>query len=59
VLALRTTGWLDDAQVEKVVALIEKLVGEVSRPKGEGRLFGLTLAFAPVHQRGRERIRRA
>lgn len=56
VWALRTTGWLTGSQLQEVVALIGRLVNDVSRPKDEGRLFGLTLAFAPVHQRGRERI---
>ncbi|HYK54624.1 MAG TPA: hypothetical protein VEV38_13975, partial [Candidatus Eremiobacteraceae bacterium] len=57
VWALRTTGWLTDSQLREVVELIKRLVNDVSRPKDEGRLFGLTLAFAPVHQRGRARIR--
>lgn len=57
VWALRTTGWLTEAQIAKVVELIGRLAGDVSRPRGEGRLFGLTLVFAPLHQRGRERIR--
>jgi len=56
VWALRTTGWLTESQMREVVALIRRLVSAVSRPKDEGRLFGLTLAFAPVHQRGRERM---
>lgn len=56
VWALRTTGWLTEAQMGKVIAQIRRLLGEVSRPRSEGRLFGLTLVFAPLHQRGRERI---
>lgn len=59
VWALRTTGWLTEAQIAKVVELIGRLVDDVSRPRGEGRFFGLTLVFAPLHQRGRERIRQA
>lgn len=57
VWALRTTGWLTSSQLRKVVSLIRRLVNDVSQPKDEGRLFGLTLAFAPVHQRGRGRMR--
>jgi DNA-binding transcriptional ArsR family regulator len=56
--ALRTTGWLSPTQVKKVVRSIQRLLADVSQPKGPGRLYGLTLAFAPVHQRGRERKRR-
>jgi len=57
VWALRTTGWLTPAKVKKVVRSIQRLLSDVSQPKGAGQLYGLTLAFAPVNQRGRERKR--
>ena len=56
--ALRTTGWLTSVQVKKIGALIRRMLVDVSQPKGEGRLYGLTLVFAPLHQKGRERIGR-
>lgn len=56
--ALRTTGWLSPGQVKKVGIVIQRLLDDVSQPKGEGRLYGLTLVFAPLHQKGRERIAR-
>lgn len=54
--ALRTTGWLTTEQVKKVGTLIRRLLRDVSRPEGDGKLYGLTLVFAPLHQKGRERI---
>ncbi|HEY5096302.1 MAG TPA: helix-turn-helix domain-containing protein [Candidatus Eremiobacteraceae bacterium] len=56
--ALRTTGWLTPANVAKVARSIQRLLTSVSQPKGPGQLYGLTLVFAPLHQRGRERKRR-
>jgi DNA-binding transcriptional ArsR family regulator len=56
--ALRTTGWLTPANVAKITRTIQRLVTSVSQPKGPGKLYGLTLVFAPLHQRGRERKRR-
>jgi len=53
--ALRTTGWLTPAQVAKVVRLIQRLLGEVSRSKGPGRLYAATLVFTPLDHRPRER----
>jgi DNA-binding transcriptional ArsR family regulator len=56
--ALRTTGWLPPASVAKITRSIQHLMTNVSQPKGPGKLYGLTLVFAPLHQRGRERKRR-
>jgi DNA-binding transcriptional ArsR family regulator len=55
VWALRTTGWLTPEKVKKVVRSIQRLLADVSAPKGPGRLYGLTLAFVPLPQRGRVR----
>jgi DNA-binding transcriptional ArsR family regulator len=55
VWALRTTGWLTPEKVKKVVRSIQRLQADVSAPKGPGRLYGLTLAFVPLPQRGRAR----
>ena len=57
--AIRTTGWLTEAQVATVARLIDRLLKEVSRPKGPGRLYGATLVFTPLHHRQRERKKSA
>ena len=57
--ALRTTGWLTEADVAKIARSIQRLMTEVSQPKRPGRLYGLTLVFAPLLERARERKPRA
>jgi DNA-binding transcriptional ArsR family regulator len=54
--AARTTGWLTSAQVSRVIRSIERLLLEVSKKKGPGRLYGVTLVFTPLHGRHRARI---
>jgi predicted transcriptional regulator len=52
--ALRRTGWLSLAQIAGVNQAIQRLSVEVAKPKGPGRLYGITILLTPLDHRGRK-----
>jgi DNA-binding transcriptional ArsR family regulator len=57
--ALRTTGWLSPAQIATVNRNIHRLMGSVSKPRGRGRLYGVTVLLTPLDHRARKGARGA
>src|SRR5690348_7717338 len=53
--ALRSTGWLTDAQLRAVNREIEELKTSVSRPVPAGRLYAITIVLTPLDHRARRR----
>jgi DNA-binding transcriptional ArsR family regulator len=53
--ALRRTGWLTSDEILSVNRAIEGLVRSVSKPRGEGRLYGITVLLTPLDHRARKR----
>jgi DNA-binding transcriptional ArsR family regulator len=52
--ALRRAGWLTPEEMIKVNRSIESLASAVSRPRGKGRLYAITVVLTPVdHRRGK------
>jgi DNA-binding transcriptional ArsR family regulator len=52
--ALRRTGWLTSDEILSVNRAIEELVSTVSKPRGKGRLYGITILFTPLDHRARK-----
>ncbi len=52
--ALRRTGWLSPAQVASVNTLIQRMSRMAAKPKGPGRLYGVTILLTPLDHRGRK-----
>ena len=55
--ALRKTGRLSLQQVAALNRSIEQVKADVSRPKGKGRLYGITILLTPLDHRRRENKR--
>jgi DNA-binding transcriptional ArsR family regulator len=53
--AIRTTGWLRRSQLPTVNERIVGLRDAVSRPKGKGRLYAITIVIAPIDRSRRRR----
>jgi DNA-binding transcriptional ArsR family regulator len=51
--ALRRTGRLMPEDIRGVNRAIEALAGSVSRPRGTGRLYGITILLTPLDHRAR------
>ena len=51
--ALRTTGWLKAEEVVKLNRSISSLARAVSKPRREGRLYGITVLLTPLDHRAR------
>jgi DNA-binding transcriptional ArsR family regulator len=49
--ALRRTGWLSPPQVVELNRLMTRLSDSVSKPRGKGRLYAITLLLTPVDRR--------
>jgi DNA-binding transcriptional ArsR family regulator len=52
--ALRATGWLSPQQVRDVNQQMKSLRSAVWKPKGKGRLYGITVLLTPLDHRGRK-----
>jgi DNA-binding transcriptional ArsR family regulator len=52
--ALRATGWLEPQAVQQVNKQIQELRDAVWKPKGEGRLYGITILLTPLDHRRRK-----
>ena len=52
--ALRATGWLKPQAVQQVNKKIQDLRDSVWKPKGEGRLYGITILLTPLDHRRRK-----
>jgi len=52
--ALRATGWLEPKQLHSVNMQIQQLRDSVWKPKGPGRLYGITILITPLDQRARK-----
>jgi DNA-binding transcriptional ArsR family regulator len=52
--ALRATGWLEPKAVQQVNKKIQDLRDSVWKPKGKGRLYGITILLTPLDHRGRK-----
>ena len=52
--ALRATGWLTPADIEQVNGKMQTLRDAVWKPKGKGRLYGITILLTPLDQRARK-----
>ncbi len=52
--ALRATGWLEPKDLHGVNAQIQHLRDSVWKPKGPGRLYGITILITPLDQRARK-----
>jgi len=52
--ALRATGWLKQQDLEHINRKIQDLRDSVWKPKGEGRLYGITILLTPLDHRGRK-----
>ena len=52
--ALRATGWLEPQAIQKVNTQIQDLRDAVWKPKGEGRLYGITILLTPLDHRRRK-----
>ncbi len=57
--ALRKTGRLSLTQIAALNRSIEKVKHDVSKPKGRGRLYGITILLTPLDHRRRENKRNA
>jgi Helix-turn-helix domain len=53
--ALRATGWLTPEEIEGVNGKMQSLRDAVWKPKGKGRLYGITVLLTPLDQRARKR----
>jgi DNA-binding transcriptional ArsR family regulator len=51
--ALRKTGWLTPEQIANLNRSIEGLARAVSKPRGQGRLYGITVLLTPLDHRAR------
>jgi DNA-binding transcriptional ArsR family regulator len=51
--ALRRTGWLTLEGIVRVNQSIESLVHAVSKPRGQGRLYAITVLLTPLDHRAR------
>jgi DNA-binding transcriptional ArsR family regulator len=52
--ALRRAGWLTPGEIVGVNRSIESLASAVSKPRGKGRLYAITVVLTPVdHGRGK------
>ncbi|HWG20580.1 MAG TPA: helix-turn-helix domain-containing protein [Terracidiphilus sp.] len=51
--ALRKTGWLTPEEIVNMNQLIEGLAKTVSKPRGQGRLYGITVLLTPLDHRAR------
>ena len=49
--ALRTTGWLTREEIVKVNRYIKTLASAVSKPRGKGRLYAITVLLTPLDHR--------
>lgn len=49
--ALRRTGWLTSRQIVALNRSMTKLSDAVSKPRGEGRLYAITLLLTPVRRK--------
>ncbi|MGA7312432.1 MAG: helix-turn-helix domain-containing protein [Silvibacterium sp.] len=52
--ALRRTGRLTAEEIPGVNRAIEDLVGKVAKPRGKGRLYGITILLTPLDHRARK-----
>jgi DNA-binding transcriptional ArsR family regulator len=52
--ALRATGWLTPDEIEQVNGKMQSLRDAVWKPKGKGRLYGITILLTPLDQRARK-----
>jgi len=52
--ALRATGWLAPDEIEQVNGKMQSLRDAVWKPKGKGRLYGITILLTPLDQRARK-----
>jgi hypothetical protein len=52
--ALRAIGWLSPDDVRDVNRKIRSLRTAVWKPKGKGRLYGITVLLTPLDHRGRK-----
>jgi DNA-binding transcriptional ArsR family regulator len=57
--ALRVTGWLSPDDVRDVNRQMRRLRSAVWKPKGKGRLYGVTVLLTPLDHRGRNTRRAA
>lgn len=55
--ALRKVGRLAPAQVAGINRSIHRLVGAMSKPKGKGRLYAITVLLTPVDRQGKKSAR--
>ena len=51
--ALRKTGWLTPGEIVDLNRSIEGLAKAVSKPRGQGRLYGITVLLTPLDHRAR------
>jgi predicted transcriptional regulator len=51
--ALRRTGWLVPKEVARINHSIEQLAVAVSRPRGRGELYGITILLTPLNRKRR------
>lgn len=51
--ALRTTGWVTPDELVKVNRSISSLARAVSKPRKQGRLYGITVLLTPLDYRAR------
>jgi DNA-binding transcriptional ArsR family regulator len=51
--ALRKTGWLTPEEIVNLNRSIEALATAVSKPRGRGRLYGITVLLTPLDHRAR------
>jgi len=51
--ALRKTGWLMPDEIAELNRSIEGLAKAVSKPRGQGRLYGITVLLTPLDHRPR------
>jgi DNA-binding transcriptional ArsR family regulator len=51
--ALRKTGWLTREEIVNLNRSIEGLAKAVSKPRGQGRLYGITVLLTPLDHRAR------
>jgi DNA-binding transcriptional ArsR family regulator len=51
--ALRKTGWLTPEEIVSLSQSIEALAKAVSKPRGRGRLYGITVLLTPLDHRAR------
>jgi DNA-binding transcriptional ArsR family regulator len=51
--ALRKTGWLTPEEIMNLNQSIEGLAKAASKPRGQGRLYGITVLLTPLDHRAR------